>query len=101
MKLANEKFAQSRRIVRPRSKDARDSAKSRRGDRVRRRFAKGTLMTGGEIDLKHLQELLYRLIVAPTGVAEGLAHETMLHAGGPAQLIAGDDRMTPAERVEI
>ena len=58
-------------------------------------------MTGGEIDLKHLQELLYRLIVAPSGVAEGLAHETMLPAGGLAQLIATDDRMTPDERVEI
>lgn len=58
-------------------------------------------MTGGEIDLKHLQELLYRLIVAPSGVAEGLVHETMLPVGGLAQLIASDDRMTPTERVEI
>ena len=58
-------------------------------------------MTDGEIDLKHLQELLYRLIVAPSGVTEGLARETMLPAGGLAQLIASDDRMTPAERVEI
>jgi hypothetical protein len=57
-------------------------------------------MTGAEIDLKHLQEILYRLIVAPSGVAEGLAQETML-PGDLAQLIASDDRMTPTERVEI
>ena len=59
-------------------------------------------MTAGDaIDLKRLQEILYRLIVAPRGVAAGLAQETMLPAGGLERLIAGDDRMTPVERVEI
>jgi len=52
-------------------------------------------------DLRRLQEIIYRLIVAPTGVAEGLAHESALPAGGLASLIAGDDRMTPVERVEV
>jgi putative DNA-binding protein len=51
--------------------------------------------------LRRLQEILYRLIVAPDGVADGLAHETALPAGGLAKLIAGDDRMTPVERLEI
>jgi Putative DNA-binding domain len=52
-------------------------------------------------DLRRLQEIIYRLIVAPSGVAEGLALETTLPADGLATLIAGDDRMTPVERVEV
>jgi hypothetical protein len=52
-------------------------------------------------DLRRLQEFLYRLIVAPNGVADGLAHETASPVGGLAALIAGDDRMTPVERVEV
>jgi len=58
-------------------------------------------MTDESAGLKRLQEILYRLITAPNGVAEGLAHETGLPAGGIAAIIAGDERMTPAERVEI
>jgi len=53
------------------------------------------------VGLRRLQELLGRLIVAPDGVADGLAHERALPAGGLASLIAGDDRMTAAERVEV
>ena len=58
-------------------------------------------MSDLDLDLKRLQELLYRLITAPSGVAEGLARESTLPPGGLDRLIAGDDRMTPAERVEI
>jgi len=58
--------------------------------------------TGNDIaGLRRLQEILYRLIVAPSGVADGLAHETALRTGGLASLIANDDRMTPIERVEV
>jgi hypothetical protein len=58
-------------------------------------------MNGSDIDLRRLQEIIYRLIVAPTGVADGLAQETILPVGGLDSLVAGDDRMTPVERVEI
>ncbi|MEA2650048.1 MAG: putative DNA-binding domain, partial [Candidatus Binataceae bacterium] len=58
-------------------------------------------MTSEAIDLRRLQEIICRLIVAPGGVAEGLAHETILSVGGLDRLVAGDDRMTAAERVEI
>jgi hypothetical protein len=58
-------------------------------------------MTSDDIDLRRLQEVIYRLIVAPTGVAEGLAQEMTLPAGGVERLVASDDRMTPIERVEI
>jgi hypothetical protein len=59
-------------------------------------------MATDDIDgLRRLQEILYRLIVAPSGVVEGLALETALPMGGVASLIAGDDRMTPIERVEV
>lgn len=54
------------------------------------------------VGLRRIQEILYRLIVAPDGVAKGLAQqEVTMPAGGLAALIAGDDRMTAAERVEI
>jgi hypothetical protein len=53
------------------------------------------------VKLRRLQEILYRLIVAPDGVDEGLAHETALPAGGVLALIAGDARMTAVERVEV
>jgi Putative DNA-binding domain len=53
-------------------------------------------------DLAALQELLWRLITAPSGVAEGLANEPALAAaGGLDAIIAGDERMSAAERVEI
>src|ERR1700682_4749777 len=53
------------------------------------------------LDLRRLQEILYRLIVASGGVAAGLAHETALPANGLAALVAGEDRMTAVERVEV
>jgi hypothetical protein len=56
-------------------------------------------MSDLDLDLKRLQELLYRLITAPSGVAEGLAGESALPPGGLDKLVAGDDRMTAAERV--
>ena len=53
------------------------------------------------VGLGRLQEILYRLIAAPEGVASGLALERALPAGGLAALIAGDDRISPVERLEI
>lgn len=57
-----------------------------------------------EHDLKSLQALLYRLITAPGGVAEGLAAERALRPGSLGELddiINGDDRLAAAERLEI
>jgi hypothetical protein len=58
-------------------------------------------MTQDAVDLKLLQEFLYRLITAPNGVVEGLARDALLPVGGLESLVACDDRMTPVERVEI
>ena len=52
-------------------------------------------------DLNWTERLLYRLITAPSGVAEGLAQEKLLAPNGLAQVIAGDDRLSPEERVDI
>jgi len=52
-------------------------------------------------DLSWVESLLYRLITAPSGVAEGLAQEKSLVSGGLAQVIAGDDRLSAEERVDI
>jgi hypothetical protein len=52
-------------------------------------------------DLKHLQALLYRLITAPEGVAEGLAAERALGSDALDNLIESDDRLSAAERLEI
>ncbi len=51
--------------------------------------------------LKSIQSLLYRLITAPSGVAEGLALERSLPAGGLASMIRGDDRLSAEQRVDI
>jgi hypothetical protein len=51
--------------------------------------------------LSDLQGLLYRLITAPEGVAQGLAAERRLPAGGISSIIRGDDRLTAQERVGI
>ena len=59
------------------------------------------MMSDGEIDLRRLQEIIYRLIAAPTGVAEGLAQVGLPRKDGLDRLVASDDRMTPIERVEI
>jgi len=58
-------------------------------------------MSGVDIDLRRLQEITYRLIAAPTGVAEGLAQVGLPRDDGLDRLVASDDRMTPVERVEI
>jgi len=52
-------------------------------------------------DLNWVESLLYRLIIAPSGVAEGLAAEKSLAPGGLAQVIASDDRLSAEERVDI
>jgi hypothetical protein len=53
------------------------------------------------IDLKQLQSLLYRLITAPSGVADGLAAERDLSAGGLDAIVLGDDRLSSEARVDI
>jgi hypothetical protein len=52
-------------------------------------------------DLQSLESLLYRLITAPSGVAEGLAIEKSLDSGGLSKIIAGDERLSSIERVDI
>jgi len=52
-------------------------------------------------DLKHLQALLYRLITAPEGIAQGLAAEREFGSDALDNLIEGDDRLSAAERLEI
>ena len=51
--------------------------------------------------LKDLQSLLYRLITAVSGVAEGLATERELRAGGLDAVVLGDDRLSAEARVDI
>src|SRR3984957_18795497 len=53
------------------------------------------------IHLKELESLLYRLIPAPSGVAEGLATERDLSAGGLDAIVLGDDRLSAEARVDI
>jgi hypothetical protein len=53
------------------------------------------------IDLKQLQSLLYRLITAPSGVAEGLAAERELGAGGLDAIVRGDERLSSEARIDI
>ena len=53
------------------------------------------------LQLKHVQNLLYRLITAPEGVAEGLAAETALPSGGITHIIGGDERISAQDRVDI
>ncbi len=52
-------------------------------------------------NLKNLQSLLYRLITAPSGVAEGLAAERDLGASGLDAIVLGDDRLSSEGRVDI
>ena len=51
--------------------------------------------------LKDLQNLLYRLITAPSGVAEGLGAEHALPAGGLTALVEGDERLSAEARVDV
>lgn len=53
------------------------------------------------LPLKDLQLLLYRLITAPSGVAEGLGAERALPAGGLAALVHGDRRLSAEARVDV
>lgn len=52
-------------------------------------------------DLKTLQSLLYRLITAPEGVAQGLERERSLAVRGLDDVIVGDERLSAEARVEI
>ena len=54
-----------------------------------------------QTQLKNLQSLLYRLITAPSGVAEGLAAERDLRAGGLDAIVLGDERLSAEARVDI
>ncbi|HZC45344.1 MAG TPA: DNA-binding domain-containing protein [Candidatus Acidoferrum sp.] len=51
--------------------------------------------------LKELESLLYRLITAPSGVAEGLAAERGLGAEGLDAIVLGDERLSAEARVDI
>jgi hypothetical protein len=51
--------------------------------------------------LKDVQNLLYRLITAPSGVSEGLADERELPRGGLDAVIRGDERLSAEDRVDI
>ncbi len=51
--------------------------------------------------LGELQSLLYRLITAPEGVAQGLAAERALPAAGLSAIIRGDHRLGARERLDI
>jgi hypothetical protein len=51
--------------------------------------------------LKDLQNLLYRLITAPSGVAEGLGTEHALPASGLAAFVDGDERLSAEARVDL
>ena len=53
------------------------------------------------VPLKQLQSILYRLITAASGVAEGLAVERSMPAGGLDALVLGDDRLSAEDRVDI
>jgi len=52
-------------------------------------------------DLKNVQGLLYRLIVAPSGVADGLQAESDLPPGGLDAIVRGYGHLSAIERVDI
>lgn len=51
--------------------------------------------------LKQIESILYRLITAVSGVAEGLAAERRMPAGGLDAIVRGDERLSAEERVGI
>lgn len=53
------------------------------------------------LPLNQLQSILYRLITAASGVAEGLAAEGSMPPGGLDALVLGDDRLSAEDRVDI
>src|SRR5215472_13144893 len=61
----------------------------------------GRVRLAMSFQLKDLQNLLYRLITAPSGVAEGLGTEHALPAGGLAALVDGDERLSAEARVDV
>ncbi len=58
-------------------------------------------MTPVAPDLKSVQSLLRRLIVAPSGAADGLRAESDLPPGGLDAVIRGDERLSAIERLDI
>jgi hypothetical protein len=52
-------------------------------------------------DLKSVQNLLYRLIVAPSGVTDGMRVEPDLPVGGLGAIVRGDSRLSAIERLDI
>jgi hypothetical protein len=53
------------------------------------------------MELSALQNLLYRIITAPEGVAQGLAAERTLARSGLGSIIRGDDRLAAGDRLSI
>jgi hypothetical protein len=53
------------------------------------------------LQLKNLESLLYRLITAPSGVAEGIAAERHLPAGGLESVIVGDEGLSAEQHLDI
>jgi hypothetical protein len=53
------------------------------------------------VPLKQLQSILYRLITAASGVAEGLDAEHSMPVGGLDALVLGDERLSAEARVDI
>jgi hypothetical protein len=53
------------------------------------------------VRLKQLESILYRLITAVSGVAEGLAAERRMPAGGLDAIVRGDERLSAEARVDI
>jgi hypothetical protein len=53
------------------------------------------------VRLKQIESILYRLITAPSGVAEGLATERGMPRGGLDAIVRGDDRLSAEDRVDI
>src|SRR4029077_16644916 len=80
------------------SRRSRSWPKRRRGLATSSAARQSSLMS---VPLKQLQSILYRLITAASGVAEGLAAERNMPAGGLDALVLGDDRLTAEARVDI
>lgn len=51
--------------------------------------------------LNRIESILYRLVTAPSGVAEGIERERSLPAGGLAAIVRGDARLSAEDRVGI
>jgi hypothetical protein len=71
------------------------------GKSMKKSLARMTRAPRAPARLADLQRLLRRLITAPEGVADGLARERSLDAGGLGTIIGGDERLSPVERLDI